>query len=120
MFTISWFKNSVSERHRLVFAFLFLIPLIYFLPAVKGDVVLMYGDAWAYRLPTGVFLRNSLRAGMVPLWNPHIFGGMPFLPALQAGVLYPLNWLFALVSPGIAINAVVIVTYYLCLFGTYL
>ncbi len=40
------------------------------------------------------FIRQSLRAGELPLWNPHIFAGVPFLAAGQHSALYPLSVLF--------------------------
>ncbi len=34
----------------------------------------------------------ALRSGHLPLWNPFIFLGAPFLANPQAAVLYPLHW----------------------------
>jgi hypothetical protein len=36
-----------------------------------------------------------LAHGAIPLWNPDIYSGMPFMAAHQPAVLYPLNILFA-------------------------
>lgn len=35
------------------------------------------------------FVRASVRAGELPLWNPYQFAGVPFLATGQASVLYP-------------------------------
>lgn len=40
------------------------------------------------------FLNESLRAGEIPLWNPYILAGQPFLAAGQNAALYPLGVLF--------------------------
>ncbi len=40
--------------------------------------------------------RDTLWSGAIPLWNPWVFGGMPFLATGQPGVLYPLGVLFYL------------------------
>jgi O-antigen/teichoic acid export membrane protein len=40
------------------------------------------------------YLVETLRAGEVPLWNPYIFGGVPFFAAGQASPLYPTTALF--------------------------
>ena len=40
------------------------------------------------------FIRQSLAAGEIPLWNPHQFGGIPFLAAGQQSALYPLSVLY--------------------------
>ena len=40
------------------------------------------------------FIVQSLKAGEVPLWNPNLFAGVPFLAAGQHSALYPLSALF--------------------------
>lgn len=45
------------------------------------------------------YLAGQLAAGQMPLWNPYLAGGMPFLAAGQHSALYPLTLLFLLLSP---------------------
>jgi hypothetical protein len=99
---------------------LVLIPLFYFYPAVRGEVVLMMGDSWSYSVPMRILLGRFITEGTLPLWNPYVFAGMPLLAAIQPGVFYPPNWLFAVLPPGVAINVVVITTYHLALIGSFL
>ncbi len=40
------------------------------------------------------FARAELSQGRLPLWNPYIFGGTPFLAGYQPAVLYPLGVVF--------------------------
>lgn len=40
------------------------------------------------------FIRAQLAEGEVPLWNPHQFGGIPFLAAGQHSALYPLSIMY--------------------------
>ena len=40
------------------------------------------------------FIVQSIQAREVPLWNPHLFAGVPFLAAGQHSALYPLSILF--------------------------
>ncbi|MGD9147922.1 MAG: hypothetical protein PVI80_20315, partial [Anaerolineae bacterium] len=40
------------------------------------------------------FVVQSIQAREVPLWNPHLFAGVPFLAAGQHSALYPLSVLF--------------------------
>lgn len=42
------------------------------------------------------FTVQSIQAGELPLWNPHLFAGVPFLAAGQHSALYPLSVLFYL------------------------
>ena len=45
--------------------------------------------------PWQLFLRRELRAGRLPLWNPHQFAGAPFWSNGQSAPLFPLHLLFA-------------------------
>lgn len=96
------------------------IPLVFFAPALLGQVVLMPGDGWVQNLGVRVLTGNLIASGQVPLWNPYIFSGMPLLASVYPGVLYPPNWLFAFLPPVAAMNAVVLLTYELALLGSYL
>lgn len=42
------------------------------------------------------FARSVVAEGELPLWNPGIFSGMPFLAGGQSGTLYPLGFFFYL------------------------
>ncbi|MFN0111596.1 MAG: YfhO family protein [Blastocatellia bacterium] len=97
-----------------------MLPLIYFFPAVLGKVTLAPGDGWTQILGIRVLIGQMIAQGDLPLWNPYIFAGMPLLASIQPGALYPTTWLFAVLSPQVAMNALVITTYHVALFGTYL
>src|SRR5262245_41691160 len=97
-----------------------LAPLIYFWPAVAGDNVLAIGDGWSYSLLMKALCGQMLAQGILPLWNPYSFGGSPLLAGIQPGAIYPPNWIFAVFSPGMAMNIVVITTYHVAMAGMYL
>ena len=40
------------------------------------------------------FIRESIRARALPLWNPYVFAGIPFLAAGQHSALYPFSIIF--------------------------
>lgn len=50
------------------------------------------------------FAADQLRHGHLPLWNPHVFCGAPFLGWAQTGVLYPSNWLDLVLPLWFSIN----------------
>ena len=54
--------------------------------------VLASGDILHYFYPYRDYAAAALRQGRIPLWNPYIFLGAPFLANPQAAVLYPLHW----------------------------
>src|SRR5262249_28087756 len=97
-----------------------LAPLIYFWPAVVGKNVLAIGDGWSYSLLMKALCGRMLAQGIFPLWNPYSYGGSPLLAGIQPGALYPPNWLFAVFSPGVAMNFVVITTYHVAMAGMFL
>lgn len=67
--------------------------------------VLATGDAFTYFTPYRDYANAALRSGRLPLWNPYLFLGVPFLANPQSAVLYPLHWPFAWLSPGKSLAA---------------
>ncbi|MGH2628866.1 MAG: hypothetical protein ACRDHY_19685, partial [Anaerolineales bacterium] len=66
-----------------------------------------YTDLLVAHAPSALFLRQALEAGEgLPLWNPHIAGGIPFAADPLAGVWYPPNWLAAALPVGLAFNLI--------------
>jgi hypothetical protein len=63
------------------------------------------GDLVSFLYPLYSFAARSLRAGHVPLWNPYLYGGAPFVADNQSGVFYPPNLLFFLLRPGLTYRA---------------
>ena len=61
-------------------------------------------DARIQFLYTRFFGFNEVAHLSLPLWNPHVFGGTPFVGTLQSAVFYPLNLLFALFPIAPAMN----------------
>ena len=57
------------------------------------------GDLVSFLFPMYRFAAASLRAGELPLWNPHLYGGAPFLADMQSGLFYPPNLLLFLLAP---------------------
>lgn len=57
---------------------------------------------------------GELRAGNLALWNPYVFGGMPYLAGFQSALLYPPNVLYLFFSLPHAINAGIVLHLLLC------
>ena len=57
------------------------------------------GDLASFLYPTYHYAAESLRRGVIPLWNPHLYLGTPFLPDNQTAVFYPVNLLFYFLTP---------------------
>ncbi|MCE7982334.1 MAG: hypothetical protein DYG89_14155 [Caldilinea sp. CFX5] len=67
------------------------VGLLYY-PLLFTNRVLASGDILLYFYPYRDYAAAALRNGEIPLWNPYIFMGAPFLANPQAAVLYPLHW----------------------------
>ena len=70
-------------------------------------------------LPWRVFAGRHLRNGVVPLWNPHVLCGTPFLANFQSAALYPPNAIYAFLPIHLAINVSLALHLFLSLAFTY-
>jgi hypothetical protein len=68
------------------------------MPADGGDLV-------SFLFPTYRFAATSLAAGAWPLWNPSLYGGAPHVGDIQAGLLYPPNFILFLLKPDFPYSA---------------
>jgi O-antigen/teichoic acid export membrane protein len=101
----------------LLLALLWFAPVLF--PSLSGKGLLPYDNLYAFEpwrslhpdlIPHNELLsdlvlenmvwkqhtRQTLAAGELPLWNPQIFTGIPFLAGGQSSVFYPLSLLFYL------------------------
>jgi hypothetical protein len=75
------------------------LAVIFFWKIALTNLILVGVDVFTYFTPFKAYAAEALRAGRLPLWNPYLFMGVPFLANIQTAVLYPLNlpliWLSA-------------------------
>lgn len=107
-------------------ALLAVLPLLWFAPVLFGGLSLLPFDnlyafePWRSLRPALVphnellsdlvlqnavwklHIRRALVDGQLPLWNPQIFTGLPFLAAGQASTFYPLGILFLILPLHVA------------------
>ena len=97
--------------------------------AMFGDVLFLHPDrviSWPGTDTFTLFVYwrdfgfSQMRQGNLPLWNPHLFSGVPFLGNLQSALLYPLNWIFMLLPIAPAINISIATHVFLIGFFMYL
>ncbi|HEV7664622.1 MAG TPA: hypothetical protein VGQ62_13870, partial [Chloroflexota bacterium] len=94
--------------------------LAFYYPLVFLGRALVDYDAFVYFFPQRAYLGRALLSGRIPLWDPDLFLGAPFLANPQTAVLYPPSWLFAL-GPVQSIYTVQLVLHgFLAAFFTYL
>ncbi len=64
------------------------------------------GDLASFLYPTYAFGARWIRRGVIPLWNPHLYLGMPFLADNQSGLFYPLHLIAFSILPKVTYEAV--------------
>ncbi|MFQ5614105.1 MAG: oligosaccharide flippase family protein [Anaerolineae bacterium] len=115
--------RTIHRRDLLAALLLLILPLLLFWPVTVGPKTLLPVDnlfafepwrSFAQELGVGIpqnqllsdlilenyvwktFILESIGQGQIPLWNPHIFAGQPFLANGQHSALYPFSLLFYL------------------------
>jgi len=83
------------------------------------DLIIGRGDLFFYFYPYRDFAAAAARAGRVPLWNPYLFMGAPFLANSQAGFFYPLNLALAWLPVECMVNASLVIHTVLAATGAY-
>jgi len=70
--------------------------------------------------PERSFTNDMLAKKTIPLWNPHIFAGTPFLADFQSSIFYPLNILYFLLPQIYAWEIALFIQPIMALFFMYL
>jgi len=81
---------------------------------------LIGSDQAAQFYPWRVFVRNSLRNGVLPLWNPYNAGGYPLMANAQSSVFYPVNLLAGLFPINYMFTVGAVLRIFITGLGTYL
>jgi hypothetical protein len=98
----------------LAVALLWALILVCFWRIALAGRVLAGGDVFTYFYPYWAEASRAICAGRLPLWNPYLFLGAPFLANSQVGVFYPLNWpLWLLLPPHRSVHLSIVL--HLCL-----
>lgn len=80
----------------LAFGIYLTMLIVVFYPAIKAPSgQMLFGDdlfrSYGFFRQ---FFTDSIKAGIIPFWNPYLFSGYPFLANPSVGFLYPPNWLY--------------------------
>ena len=113
----------VPNRLRDLLAIVLLCTLVialYWRIALAGRV-LASGDVFTYFYPYWAEATRAAQTGRLPLWNPYLFMGAPFLANSQVGVFYPLNRpLWFLLPAHQSVHLTIVLHLCLAAFTTYL
>lgn len=123
------YKLFHKHHYFLVFIYLFLLLVppfykiffqnYYLLPKIT-NVYGFLNDPVMLFYPWRKFAFETIINGNLPLWNPYIFCGTPFIANPQSAVFYPLNILFLFFSTERAYTIVCLLQLLLAGYFTYL
>ena len=97
---------AVKEWHKsaLLLAAIVLLPFVIFPAEALGRRVFYLHDVQYYFYPYHKLTADYLRQGILPLWNPYAFSGIPLLGDGQTAIFYPPNWFFFFLPATLALN----------------
>lgn len=103
-----------NQKDLLKVAFLlFCITLLYFFPVIFSNQTFASRDLYAFFYPRRLFAAEAIRNGILPLWNPHLASGVPFLANLQSSLFYPPSVLYYVLPFHIGFKYFIVLHYYL-------
>jgi hypothetical protein len=85
----------------------------FFYPLIFLDQLPSFRDMYVFAYPMKVFAGISIREGLIPLWDPYLGAGMPFLANLQSEVFYPPNFLFYFLPSHLALKLFIVLHFFL-------
>lgn len=93
------------KRRRIDFLALVVIAtavIIFFYPVITQQAWIPRGggDLVSFLYPMYRFAARSFWNGEIPLWNPYLYAGAPFVSDNQSGLFYPVNLLLFLINPN--------------------
>lgn len=109
-------------KRQSAFAWGLLALLVFFLAPIlfTQGFIQNFGDLYAFYHPLRHLASARLQSGQLPLWNPYIFSGTPFLANPQVGLFYPLNVLFQVFGFRTAMQGMTLLHLWLAAWGFHL
>lgn len=100
-------------------AALLILVVILFWRLALTNLIIARGDVLTYFYPYLDYAAEATRQGRLPLWNPYLFMGAPFLANSQAGFFYPFNRLLSWLPTARAVNMTIVLHAWLAAVGAY-
>src|SRR5690606_19418899 len=100
-------KQEIRIHAIAVATYILLVAIVFVDLFLRND-----GTVVSHYLADGSFYFSRMRAfgygeiaqGNLPLWNPHIYSGTPFIGAFQSGLFYAPNLMYAVLPLDRAMN----------------
>lgn len=92
---------------------LLLFTVVLLWPLCRGRA-LYWGDILFYFEPMAAFAKSHLGQGRLPLWNPYVLCGQPFLGNPQMGIFYPTTFLGGYLPTWLSLSLNTLLHVFLC------
>jgi hypothetical protein len=112
-------KPHFIEIHweKFILVLLLVLPLIYFASFLSPHRMIAGSD---YLIGGYPFEKWTAEQEELPMWYPHVFGGIPVLGAPVGGPLAPLSQLKEIIPPHVVLALTFIILFFLAGLGMYL
>src|SRR5207253_3302592 len=91
----------------------------WFADVLSGANVFYLKDLFRYHLPMKHIVREAMRSGELPLWNPFYGSGQPLAANPAFELFYPPQWLVLLPSFTLGFNLHILLHAYIAAIGMY-
>ncbi len=109
-----------EPKDAVLLLFLGALVLGFHVPLAFSNTIVTDYDLYVYFYPYWEYRAEALRAAQLPLWNPLMYTGGPFLANIQTGVFYPLNALLVFLEAPRAVAYSYLFHLWLAAAGMYL
>ena len=99
---------------------LLIITILYFAPVIFSHNTFISRDIYIFYNPKHFFSAETIKEGVLPLWNPYLAGGVPFQANVQSCIFYPLSLIFYLLPFQTGYKYFVLIHYFLATLSMYL
>ena len=92
-------SRKSSSRYKDIAAVMLLVVLVlvFFWRYILGEVSFPW-DMLGFHYPHFFLQADAFRNGVLPLWDPYIYGGNPHVSNIQAAIFYPINFIICLLA----------------------
>ncbi len=100
-------------------AALLAITLLFFWKLAFTNLIIARGDIFYYFYPYRDYAAQAVREAHIPLWNPYLFMGAPFMANSQVGFFYPFNLAMSWLDTTRAIDWTIVLHIFIAASGVY-
>ena len=103
----------MTKKDKFYFFIFTIFPFLFFSPMYFHGKIMLWLDMLYYFMPMKEICSESLKNGILPLWNPYIYCGNPLLANMQSAVFYPLSIFYHILPFDVALCISTYLTFFI-------